>query len=172
MEEQLHQQQLLWLNDEAAALDTRIEAAVGKIEAARAEADKEGVRLYNKIYDDLVAREKDLSVRRARLEVQVARQWEGRLPPFISAPHEPPAAACGQDAGRASGSSPSRKVPRLTTAAAAAAAAAPPDQQLHPTTSSGPAPCSDLVELNVWARCSPPAAPRWRGPSHRACWLP
>ena len=50
MEEQLHQQ-LLRLNEESAGLDARIGVAVGKIEAARAEADKEGIGLYKEIYE-------------------------------------------------------------------------------------------------------------------------
>ena len=79
MEEQLHQQ-LLRLNDEAAAagLDARIEAAVGDIKAARAAADKVGVGLFKEIYDNLVAREKDLNTRRAALEALLA----GKLPPL------------------------------------------------------------------------------------------
>ena len=44
----------------------------------RAEADKEGVGLYNKVYDNLVADKKDLNSRRAALEAQLA----GRLPPL------------------------------------------------------------------------------------------
>ena len=86
MEEQL-QQQLLWLNDEAiaaaAGLDARIEAAVGRIEAARAEADKEGVELYNKIYDNLVADKKDLNARRAALEAQLAGRLRVGYPHWI-----------------------------------------------------------------------------------------
>ena len=68
MEELVHQQ-LLRLNEEGADLDARIEAVVGKMEAARAEADK---KLYKEIYDNLVAREKVLDARRAALEVQLA----------------------------------------------------------------------------------------------------
>ena len=39
---------------------------------------EEGVELYNKIYDNLVADKKDLNARRAALEAQLA----GRLPPL------------------------------------------------------------------------------------------
>ena len=81
MEEQQFLQHLLRLSEEAAAtaaaVDARIEAAVGKIEAARAEADKEGVGLYSKIYDNLVAdKMMVLDARRATLEVQLTA---GRL---------------------------------------------------------------------------------------------
>ena len=122
MEVQPHQR-LLRLDDAAAALDARIEAAVGKIEAARAEAVKEGVGLYKEIYDNLVAEKKDLNTRRAVLEAQL----QGRLPPVSTAHLEPPAAACGQDAGSGSGSPPPCKV-CLT----AVATAPPPPLELHP----------------------------------------
>ena len=82
MEEQLHQQ-LLRLNEESAGLDARIGVAVGKIEAARAEADKEGIGLYNKIYDNLVADKKALNARRAALEAQLA----GMSLPAWTSPH-------------------------------------------------------------------------------------
>ena len=86
MEEQLHQQ-LLRLNEESAGLDARIGVAVGKIEAARAEADKEGVGLYKEIYDNLEARERVLDARRAALEVQLA----GKISPEEGAyPHIQP----------------------------------------------------------------------------------
>ena len=76
MEEQLHQQ-LLRLNEEGSVLDSRIEAAVGEIKSARAEADKEGVVLHKEIYDNLVAKGKVLDARRAALEAQLA----GRVSP-------------------------------------------------------------------------------------------
>ena len=65
-------QHLLRLSDEAAALDTKIEAAVAKMEAATAQGDR---AMYTKIYDNLVAREKDLNAMRAALTAQLA----GRL---------------------------------------------------------------------------------------------
>ena len=71
MEEQpLVHQHLLRLIDEAGALDTEIKAAVVKMEAAK--DDKDDRAMYTKIYDNLVAREKDLSGRRAVLEAQLA----------------------------------------------------------------------------------------------------
>ena len=80
-------QQLLRLNEEGVGLDARIHAAVGKIEAARAEADKEGVGLYKEIYDNLEARERVLDARRAALEVQLA----GKISPEEGAyPHIQP----------------------------------------------------------------------------------
>ena len=153
-------QRLLRLDDAAAALDARIEAAVGKIEAARAEAVKEGVGLYKEIYDNLVAEKKDLNTRRAVLEAQL----QGRLPPVSTAHLEPPAAACGQDAGSGSGSPPPLQ--------------SVPDRSGHgPTPSPGAAPSSAPLSCTWWsltweACCSPPTVPRWRISSRRACWLP
>ena len=74
MEEQpLVHQHLLRLIDEAGALDTEIKAAVVKMEAAK--DDKDDRAMYTKIYDNLVAREKDLSGRRAALEAQLAGKF-------------------------------------------------------------------------------------------------
>ena len=71
-EHPLVHQYLLRLSDEAATLDTKIEAAVGEMKAAMAEGDR---AMYTKIYDNLVAREKDLSGRRAALEAQLAGKF-------------------------------------------------------------------------------------------------
>ena len=63
-------QQLLRLDAEATALDTKIEAAVAKMEAA---ATAEGDRpMFTKIYDNLVADKRHLNARRAVLEAQLA----------------------------------------------------------------------------------------------------
>ena len=134
MEEQQFLQHLLRLSEEAAAtaaaVDARIEAAVGKIEAARAEADKEGVGLYSKIYDNLVADKRDLNARRATLEMQLT----GRL-------RKVPRLATEAAAGAA--------------AAAAGPLPQPLPQQPQPSSSSGqaipasPSSCPDLVELIV-----------------------
>ena len=62
-------QQLLRLDAEATALDTKIEAAVAKMEAA---ATAEGDRpMFTKIYDNLVADKRHLNARRAVLEAQL-----------------------------------------------------------------------------------------------------
>ena len=73
MEERpLAHQQLLRLNDEAAALDTEVKAAVGEIKAAKAEGDEAGITLHRAIYDNLVARERELNAMRAALTTQLA----------------------------------------------------------------------------------------------------
>ena len=62
-------QQMLRLNPEAAALDTKIEAAVVKMEAATAEGDR---AMYAKIYDNLVADKRELNAMRSALTTQLA----------------------------------------------------------------------------------------------------
>ena len=57
MEEQpIIHQQLRRLNAESAALDIKIEAAVGEMKAATIEGDR---AMYREVYNSLVAREKD-----------------------------------------------------------------------------------------------------------------
>ena len=70
MEEQpLVHQHLLKLSGEAAALDTKVEAAVAKMEAATAEGDR---AMYAKIYDNLVADKRELNAMRSALTTQLA----------------------------------------------------------------------------------------------------
>ena len=70
MEEQpIVHQQLLRLNAEAAALDSKMEAAVGEMKAATADGDR---ALHTKIYDNLVADKRELNAMRATLTTQLA----------------------------------------------------------------------------------------------------
>ena len=78
-EQPLVHQYLLRLRDEAAALDTDIKAAVGKMEAAKAEGDEAGITLYRVIYDNLVARERELNAMRAALTTALTGRSVSRV---------------------------------------------------------------------------------------------
>ena len=69
-EQQLLHQQLLGLGQEAAAIDTRIEAAAGNMKAALAKGDDAGTAMHTKVYDNLVACQKDLNTMRVALAMQ------------------------------------------------------------------------------------------------------
>ena len=67
-EHQTGHQQLLRLNSEVAALDIKVDAAKGEMVAATAE-DRE---MYTNIYNNLVAKARQLDERRGVLEAQLA----------------------------------------------------------------------------------------------------
>ena len=66
MEQAVLHQQLARLNSEASALDARVEGVVAKMTEA-AQGDKEGFAFHKDIYNNLVAKEKDINAMRAAL---------------------------------------------------------------------------------------------------------